>query len=125
MPTDARHPMHLSQQTTELLVFTIMQLAGGFAEPRDVTAVLRRVCDESRDVLPEVVLLRIKELWIKATQDAAGTRAELDHRYSSLIGECLALYHGRSYREPVRQRSWGVRDATGCGEPDIGPRFRG
>jgi hypothetical protein len=122
MTSDTRQQLELSQQTTELLVLTIMQIAGGFAEPREVTAVLRRVCDESSGVLPEVLLLRIKELWAKATRgDVGGTRTELDHRYASLIGECLALYHGRVYRDPVRQRNWVKRDAGGCGEPDVAP----
>lgn len=121
MTSDPRQRLDLSQQTTELLVLTIRQIAGGFAEPREVTAVLRRVCDESSDVLPEVLLLRIKELWGKATRDVGGARSELDHRYASLIGECLALYHGRVYRDPVRQRNWVKRDAGGCGEPDVAP----
>jgi hypothetical protein len=121
MTSDPRQRLDLSQQTTELLALTIRQIAGGFAEPREVTAVLRRVCDESSDVLPEVLLLRIKELWGKATRDVGGARSELDHRYASLIGECLALYHGRVYRDPVRQRNWVKRDAGGCGEPDVAP----
>jgi hypothetical protein len=119
MTIHPRQQLDLSPQTTELLVLTIMQIAGGFAEPREVTAVLRRVCDESRDVLPEVLLLRLKELWGKATREVVGARSELDHRYASLIGECLALYHGRLHRDPVRQRNWVKRDVGGCGEPDV------
>jgi hypothetical protein len=118
MTSDARQQLHLSPQTTELLVFTIRQIVGGFSQPRDVTAVLRRVCAESGGALPEVILLRIKELWIKATQDAGGPSVELDQRYFALIGECLAVYHGREYRDAARRRGWRQRHGTDSGEPD-------
>jgi hypothetical protein len=118
MTTDAARQIHLSQQTTELLVFTIRQIADGFSEARGVTAVLNRVCGESHDVRPELILLRIKELWAKATQDAGGARPELDRRYSSLIGECLTIYHERAKRETLRHPAWGPHAATGRGEPD-------
>ncbi len=120
MITNSARQLHLSQQTTELLVFTIRQIVGGFSQPRDVTAVLRRVCGESVGVSPEVILLRIRELWRKATQDAGGTHVELDRRYSSLIGEYLAVYHGRANPETARDRGWGPRDVTVSGEPDAG-----
>jgi hypothetical protein len=118
MTSDARQQLHLSQQTTELLVFTIRQIVGGFSEPREVSAVLRRVCAESGDALPEVILLRIKELWTKARQDAGGPSVELDQRYFSLISECLAIYHGREYRDVARRWGWGQRHGTDSGEPD-------
>ena len=118
MTINTTRQIHLSQQTTELLVFTIGQIVSGFSEPRDVTAVLRRVCAESCDVLPEAVLLRIKELWTKATQDAGGTVAELDRRYFSLIGECLAIYHGRAYFDTEPRLGWGLSGAHDSGEPD-------
>ena len=49
-----------------MLAYMVRRVVDGAAEPREVTTVLRRVCDESRHQPPELLLLRIKELWTKA-----------------------------------------------------------
>ena len=87
-----------------MLAYVVRRVVDGAAEPREVTTVLRRVCDESRRHPPELLLLRIKELWIKAAGKPRATRDDRDRRYFALIGEALLLY--------LRELVDGVRGAT-------------
>lgn len=82
----------LSSSTNGMLAYVVRRVVEGSAEPREVTTVLRRVCDESRQRPPEVLLLRIKELWAKAAGSPRPTRDDRDRRYFALIGEALLLY---------------------------------
>ena len=45
-----------------MLARVIHRVVDGVAEPAEITAVLRRVCQECRHRPPELLLLRIKEL---------------------------------------------------------------
>ena len=49
----------LSPGTDGMLATIIQRVVDGRAEPMEVTAVLQRVCDESRDRPPELLLRRI------------------------------------------------------------------
>jgi hypothetical protein len=77
-----------------MLATIIQRVVDGRAEPMEVTAVLQRVCDESRDRPPELLLRRIKELWTKIAGAPRVTRDEKDRRYFGFIGEALVLYFG-------------------------------
>jgi hypothetical protein len=119
---DVRIHRPLSQQTTELLAQTITQVVNGSATDRAVTAVLRRVCEESRDQPPELILLRIKELWHKIAVGARLAFEDRDRRYFSLVGECLELYYNlpqvpAARHHPLRD-ALRVRETEGCGEPE-------
>jgi hypothetical protein len=120
---DVRIHTPLSQPTMELLAQTIGQVVQGSALPSRVTSVLQRVCEESRGRPPELLLLRIKELWAKISSGSRVSFEERDRRYFSFIGECLVLYFElppappvRHY--PLREGALRVRDASGCGEPE-------
>jgi hypothetical protein len=94
---DAQREMPpLSSSTSGMLAYVIRRVVDGTAEPRQVTTVLRRVCDESRERPPELLLLRIKELWTKAAGMPRAARDDRDRRYFALIGEALLLYFGSS-----------------------------
>jgi hypothetical protein len=110
----------LSSSTSGMLAYVIRRVVEGSAEPREVTTVLRRVCDESRHRPPEVLLLRIKELWTKAAGSPRPTRDDRDRRYLALIGEALLLYFGSSSTDFVARRPVVVH-APGCG--DMGNEF--
>jgi hypothetical protein len=108
-------PPPLSSSTSGMLAYVIRRVVEGTAEPREVTTVLRRVCDESRQRPPEVLLLRIKGLWTKAAGARRGTRDDRDRRYFALIGEALLLYFGSSSTDFVARRPMMVH-AAGCGD---------
>jgi hypothetical protein len=108
----------LSPSTSGMLAYVVRRVVDGAAEPREVTTVLRRVCDESRRHPPELLLLCIKELWIKAAGKPRATRDDRDRRYFALIGEALLLYYGSSSTEFVARRP-AVVHAPGCGEPEV------
>jgi len=105
----------LSSSTSGMLAYVIRRVVEGSAEPREVTTVLRRVCDEGRQRPPEVLLLRIKELWAKAAGSPRPTRDDRDRRYFALIGEALLLYFGSSPMDFVARRPVFVH-APGCGD---------
>jgi hypothetical protein len=86
----------------------------GRAEPTEVTAVLRRVCEENRHRPPELLLLRVKELWTKIAGAPRVTRDEKDRRYFGFIGEALVLYFGCASSEFVAHDPSGIvrADAT-------------
>jgi hypothetical protein len=94
----------LSSSTSGMLAYVIRRVVDGTAESREVTTVLRRVCAECRDRPPELLLLRIKDLWTKAAGKPRATRDERDRRYFALIGEALLLYFGSSSTEFVARR---------------------
>jgi hypothetical protein len=112
----------LSASTSGMLAYVIRRVADGTAEPREVTTVLRRVCEESRQRPPELLLLRIKELWTKAAGAPRPTRDDRDRRYFALIGEALLLYFGSSSTDFVARRPVTVH-APGCG--DTGSEYMG
>jgi hypothetical protein len=105
----------LSSSTSGMLAYVIRRVVEGTAEPREVTTVLRRVCEESRQRPPEVLLLRIKELWTKAAGARRPTRDDRDRRYFALIGEALLLYFGSSSNDFVARRPVMVHP-QGCGD---------
>jgi hypothetical protein len=86
--------VQLSASTDGMLATIIQRVVDGRAEPMEVTAVLQRVCDESRHRPPELLLLRVKELWTKIAGAPRVTREEKDRRYFGFIGEALVLYFG-------------------------------
>ncbi|MBW8770628.1 MAG: hypothetical protein JF589_12780 [Gemmatimonadetes bacterium] len=108
----------LSPSTSGMLAYVIRRVAEGTADPREVTTVLRRVCDESRLRPPEVLLLRIKELWTKAAGMPRPARDDRDRRYFALIGEALLLYFGSSSTDFVARRPVFVH-AEGCGDTGV------
>ena len=77
---------------------------------------LRRVCSESRTRPPELMLLRIKELWTKVTGTPRAGCDDSDRRYYTFIGEALALYF-ESSPAPIMTRRPAYAAQTGCGEP--------
>jgi len=105
----------LSQGTNELLAYVVQRVVDGTAAPTEVTTVLRRVCDESRHRQPEVLVLRIKELWAKVAGTPGPAPYERDRRYFALIGEALVLYFGSSAVAPRRPPFF---HADVCGEPE-------
>jgi hypothetical protein len=107
----------LSPDTDGMLASIIHRVVEGRAEPLEVTAVLRRVCGESRHHAPEILLLRIKALWAKIAGAPRLARDEKDRRYLAFIGEALVLYFGSSPSEFVARRA-GPRYDDGCGEPE-------
>lgn len=119
---DVRIHTPLSQQTVELLTQTIGHVVQGSAPAGRVTAVLQRVCHESRGRPPELLLLRIKELWAKVASGSRVSFEERDRRYYALIGECLVLFFEQPPAPPARhfpaRDALRVRDASGCGEPE-------
>ena len=123
MTDTVRQRAALSQQTSELLAHTILQILNGVAVPGEVTAVLRRACLEGRDRPPELLVIRIKELWAKIAEGSRVTFQERDRRYFAVIGECLVLYFGlHDAPPPVRHLSspnvLRLRDRGSCGEPE-------
>jgi len=104
-----------------MLAYVIRRAVDGTADQREVTTVLRRVCDESRGHPPELLVLRIKELWTKAAGNPRPARDDRDRRYFAIIGEALLLYFGSSSNEFVARRPMYVH-APGCGEPELGMR---
>jgi hypothetical protein len=91
----------LSPASDGLLAQVIHRVVEGRAEPTEVTTVLRRVCEESRRRPPELLLLRIKDLWTKIAGAPRLARDEKDRRYFAFIGEALVLYFGSSPTEFV------------------------
>ena len=121
MTDDVRQRHALSQQTSELLTHTIYQILNGVATAGEVSAVLRRACLESRDHPPELLVLRIKELWAKVAEGSRVTFQERDRRYFAVIGECLVLYFSLRDATPRHLPSHHMlrmRDRGGCGEPE-------
>ena len=104
-PTSIEREVRLSHATDGMLARIVQRVVDGLAEPTEVTAVLRRVCDESRHRPPEFLLLRIKELWTKIAGAPRLARDEKDRRYLALIGEALVLYFGASPSEFVARGS--------------------
>ena len=105
----------LSSNTSGMLAYVVRRVAEGKADPREVTTILRRVCEKSRQRPPKVLLLRIKELWTKAAGTPRPTRDDRDRRYFALIGEALLLYFGSSSTDFVARRPVMVH-APGCGD---------
>jgi hypothetical protein len=105
----------LSPGTDGMLAFIVQRVVDGTAEPMEVTAILRRVCDESRHRPPELLLLRIKELWTKVAGAPRLARDDKDRRYFGFIGEALVLYFGNATSDFVARRPIPVH-RDGCGE---------
>lgn len=111
----AAHPereVPLSPSTDGMLATIVQRVVDGRAEPAEVTAVLRRVCEESRHRPPELLLLRIKELWTKIAGTPRVTRDEKDRRYFGFIGEALVLYFGCASSEFVAHDAPGIVRAS-------------
>ena len=114
MAAFSEREVQLYPSTDGMLATIIQRVVDGHAQPTEVTAVLQRVCEESRHRPPEVLLLRVKELWTKIAGAPRVTRDEKDRRYFGFIGEALMLL--------LRQRIVGVRRARrvrhrACGVP--------
>ena len=105
----------LSSGTDGMLATIIQRVVEGRAEPTEVSAVLRRVCEESRHRPPELLVLRVKELWTKIAGSPRLTYNEKDRRYFGFIGELLVLYFGPAPSEFVARRPSRLHD-DGCGE---------
>ena len=105
----------LSPGTDGMLATIIQRVVDGRAEATEVTAVLRRVCEESRHRPPEQLLRRVKELWTKIAGPPRLARDEKDRRYFGFIGEALVLYFGAASSEFVARRPSRLHE-DGCGE---------
>jgi hypothetical protein len=115
MAAPMEREIHLSPSTDGMLATIIQRVVDGRAEPMEVTAVLRRVCDESRHRPPELLVLRMKELWTKIAGAPRLTHNERDRRYFGFIGEALVHYFGPASSEFVARRPVLLHD-DGCGE---------
>ena len=89
MATSTEREIRLSPSTDGMLASVIQRVVDGRAEPVEVTAVLRRVCEECRDRPPEFLMLRVKELWTKVAGAPQLTHNEKDRRYFGFVGEAL------------------------------------
>ena len=105
MTVHSEREIALSPGSDGMLAQTIRRVVEGRAEPIEVTAVLRRVCAEFRHRPPELLLLRIKELWTKLAGAPKLARDEKDRRYFAFIGEALVLYFGCSPADFVARRA--------------------
>jgi hypothetical protein len=115
MVAPTEREIHLSPGTDGMLATVIHRVVDGRAEPAEVTAVLRRVCEESRHRPPELLVLRVKELWTKIAGAPRLTHDEKDRRYFGFVGEALVLYFGASPSEFVARRPAPLHD-DGCGD---------
>ena len=111
MAAHSEREVQLSPSSDGMLATIIQRVVYGRAEPAEVTAVLRRVCEESRHRPPELLLLRIKELWTKIAGTPRVTRDEKDRRYFSFIGEALVIYFGCASSEFVAHDASGITRA--------------
>ena len=109
--------VQLSPSTDGMLATIIQRVVDGRAEPMEVTAILRRVCEESRDRPPEMLLRRIKELWTKIAGAPCVTADEKDRRYFGFIGEALVLFFGCAPSEFVARDTTGVVRADAMSSP--------
>ena len=112
MTAHTEREVQFSPSTDGMLATIIQRVVDGRAEPTEVTAVLRRVCEENRHRPPELLLLRVKELWTKIAGAPRVTRDEKDRRYFGFIGEALVLYFGCAPSEFV------AHDASGIGRAE-------
>jgi hypothetical protein len=103
MTVHTEREIPLSPGSDGMLARIIHRVVEGRAEPMEVTSVLRRVCAESRERPPELLLIRIKELWTKIAGAPRLARDEKDRRYYAFIGEALVLYFGCAPTEFVAQ----------------------
>jgi hypothetical protein len=110
MAAHSEREVRLSPSTDGMLATIIQRVVDGRAEPMEVTAVLQRVCDESRDRPPELLLRRIKELWTKIAGAPRVTRDEKDRRYFGFVGEALVLYFGSAPSDFVARRPAPLHD---------------
>jgi len=108
MAAHSEREVQLSPSTDGMLATLIQRVVEGRAEPSEVTAVLRRVCEENRDRAPELLLLRVKELWTKIAGAPRVTRDDKDRRYFGFIGEALVLYFGCASSEFVSRDASGI-----------------
>ena len=115
MAAPLEREIHLSPSTDGMLASIIRRVVEGRAEPMEVTAVLRRVCEESRDRPPELLVLRVKELWTKIAGAPRLSHNEGDRRYFGFIGEALVLYFGPAPSDFVARRPMPLHD-DGCGD---------
>ena len=115
MTAPSDREIKLSPSTDGMLASLIQRVVDGRAESVEVTAVLRRVCEESRHQAPELLELRVKQLWTKIAGAPQLGRDEKDRRYFGFIGEALVLYFGCSPSEFVARRPAPLHD-DGCGE---------
>ena len=115
MAAPMEREVHLSPSTDGMLASLIQRVVEGRAEPVEVTAVLRRVCEESRHRPPEQLVLRVKDLWTKIAGAPRLTHDEKDRRYFGFIGEALVHYFGPAPSEFVARRPVPLHD-DGCGE---------
>ena len=111
MAAHSEREVQLSASTDGMLATIIQRVVDGRAEPIEVTAILQRVCDESRDRPPELLLRRIKDLWTKIAGAPRVTRDEKDRRYFGFIGEALVLYFGCASSEFVARDAPGIARA--------------
>jgi hypothetical protein len=117
MATTLEREIQLSPGTDGMLAIVIQRVVDGRAEPIEVTGVLRRVCEEGRHRPPEVLVLRIKELWTKIAGAPRLARDEKDRRYFAFIGEALVLYFGCAAQSAFDARRPSPIHGDGCGDP--------
>jgi hypothetical protein len=110
MTAPSDREIRLSPSTDGMLASLIQRVVDGRAESVEVTAVLRRVCEESRDQPPELIVLRVKELWTKIAGAPRVGRDEKDRRYFGFIGEALVLYFGCAPSEFVARQPSPMHD---------------
>lgn len=115
MAASTEREVHLSPSTDGMLASVIQRVVDGRAEPVEVTAVLRRVCEECRNRPPELLVLRVKDLWTKVAGAPQLAHSEKDRRYYGFVGEALVHYFGAAPSEFVARRPAPLHD-DGCGD---------
>jgi hypothetical protein len=117
MTVHTEREIPLSPGSDGMLAHVIHRVVEGRAEPVEVTAVLRRICAECRHRPPELLLIRIKELWTQVAGAPKLARDEKDRRYYAFLGEALVLYFGCSPADFVARRAVPLH-GDGCGESE-------
>ncbi len=116
MAAPLEREIHLSPSTDGMLASVIQRVVDGRAEPVEVTAVLRRVCAECRSRPPELLVLRVQELWTKVAGAPQLAHSERDRRYYGFVGEALVHYFGPAPSEFVARRPAPLPDDDDCGD---------
>lgn len=121
-PVHTEREIPLSPIADGMLARIVHRVVDGLADPLEVTSVLKRVCEESRHRPPELLLLRIKELWTKIAGVPRLARDEKDRRYFAFIGEALVLYFGCSPADFVSHRAAPLHQDGGGGPESVALR---
>jgi hypothetical protein len=86
--------MPFSPETTHRLWVALTRVSLRTDSNVAVTAVLRAVCDESRDVAPDRVLQALHSMWRRIRPVSARCPEAVQNRYRAVVAELLSLRFG-------------------------------